>query len=175
MHSRSLRRRPRGASHFLLQRDGAAVRSLRPVPPTRRGLGQQFLLPVVGDRPDGAAHDRSSRLPDHAGRTGDAAPAGPRRVRRTPGHLHRRGLRGSGELRVLRQPAAGEPRRPRRVHEGQLRGPGHFKQPLAWVGQMQTSLAGDFSVANLEKHQTLLKDTRDQINGWMQGHPGDYR
>lgn len=54
-------------------------------------------------------------------------------------------------------------------------GPGHFEQPLAWISQMQTSLAGDFSLSTLEKHQSLLTGTRDKINTWMQAHPEDYR
>ncbi|QMU70216.1 hypothetical protein [Streptacidiphilus sp. P02-A3a] len=54
-------------------------------------------------------------------------------------------------------------------------GPGHFEQPLAWIGRMRTSLGGDLSLANVEKHQSLLRGTRDQINTWMQAHPQDYR
>ena len=54
-------------------------------------------------------------------------------------------------------------------------GPKHFAQPLAWISQMQTALGGDFSFANLDKHQKLLVSTRDRINTWMQSHPEDYR
>ncbi len=54
-------------------------------------------------------------------------------------------------------------------------GPAHFKQPLAWVNQMRTTLAGDSSFPNLRKHQALLTGTRDRINTWMQSHPEDYR
>jgi hypothetical protein len=54
-------------------------------------------------------------------------------------------------------------------------GPKHFAQPLAWIAQMQSALGADFSFANLQKHQSLLVDTRDKINTWMQSHPEDYR
>jgi hypothetical protein len=54
-------------------------------------------------------------------------------------------------------------------------GPGHFKEPVAWVAALRTSLKGDTSTANLEKHRSELFGTRDRINTWMQGHPEDYR
>jgi ABC-type transport system substrate-binding protein len=54
-------------------------------------------------------------------------------------------------------------------------GPAHFKQPLAWINQMRTTLAGDSSFPNLKSHQALLTGTRDKINTWMQSHPEDYR
>ncbi|MFJ6831831.1 hypothetical protein [Streptomyces sp. NPDC091209] len=54
-------------------------------------------------------------------------------------------------------------------------GPGHFKEPLAWIAKLRAELGGDKSFANLEKHQALLTGTRDRINTWMQGHPEDYR
>ncbi len=54
-------------------------------------------------------------------------------------------------------------------------GPRHFKDPLAWIGALHTTLAGDTSTADLEKHRKELLGTRDRINTWMQGHPEDYR
>lgn len=54
-------------------------------------------------------------------------------------------------------------------------GPGHFKEPLEWTAKLRTTLAGDTSTANLEKHFKDLVGTRDRINSWMQGHPEDYR
>ncbi|MFJ8859490.1 hypothetical protein ACIRD8_13735 [Streptomyces sp. NPDC102451] len=54
-------------------------------------------------------------------------------------------------------------------------GPGHFKEPIAWIGTLSTALAGDFSTDNLEKNRTELIGTRDRINTWMQDHPEDYR
>jgi hypothetical protein len=54
-------------------------------------------------------------------------------------------------------------------------GPGHFKEPVAWVAALRTSLNGDTSTVNLEKHHSELFGTRDRINTWMQGHPEDYR
>ncbi|MGW2649722.1 hypothetical protein ACWC2T_33620 [Streptomyces sp. NPDC001393] len=55
------------------------------------------------------------------------------------------------------------------------KGTAHFGQPLAWIGQMQTTLGGDFTFDNLHKHQSRLVATRDKINTWMQSHPDDYR
>ncbi|MEU0436634.1 hypothetical protein ABZ153_34480 [Streptomyces sp. NPDC006290] len=54
-------------------------------------------------------------------------------------------------------------------------GPGHFKEPLAWIAKLRAELGGDRSFENLKKHQALLTGTRDRINTWMQGHPEDYR
>ncbi|MFG2597778.1 hypothetical protein [Streptomyces sp. NPDC048462] len=54
-------------------------------------------------------------------------------------------------------------------------GPGHFKEPLEWTAKLRTTLAGDTSTANLEKHFKDLVGTRDRVNTWMQGHPEDYR
>ncbi|MFB8024351.1 hypothetical protein ACFQ6U_04375 [Streptomyces sp. NPDC056465] len=54
-------------------------------------------------------------------------------------------------------------------------GPGHFEEPLAWIGTLRTGLGGDRSTPNLEKHRSELLGTRDRINTWMQGHPEDYR
>ncbi|MFI0966052.1 hypothetical protein ACH4S8_32360 [Streptomyces sp. NPDC021080] len=54
-------------------------------------------------------------------------------------------------------------------------GPGHFKEPLAWIAKLRAGLGDDRSFENLKKHQTLLTGTRDKINAWMQGHPEDYR
>ncbi|WP_371772955.1 hypothetical protein [Streptomyces sp. NBC_01438] len=54
-------------------------------------------------------------------------------------------------------------------------GPGHFKEPLEWTAKLRTTLAGDTSTANLEKHFKDLVGTRDRINAWMQSHPEDYR
>ncbi|MEV6307653.1 hypothetical protein AB0M10_03510 [Streptomyces sp. NPDC051840] len=54
-------------------------------------------------------------------------------------------------------------------------GPGHFPEPIAWIGTLRTALKGDLGIENLEKHRTLLLGTRDKINTWMQGHPEDYR
>ncbi|MFC9943338.1 hypothetical protein [Streptomyces pratensis] len=55
------------------------------------------------------------------------------------------------------------------------KGPGHFKQPIAWIGTLRATLGGDVSTPNLEEHRTELTGTRDRINTWMQGHPDDYR
>lgn len=55
------------------------------------------------------------------------------------------------------------------------KGTAHFRHPLAWIGQMQAALDGDFTFDNLHKHQSLLVTTRDKINTWMQSHPDDYR
>ncbi|MGW8884343.1 hypothetical protein [Streptomyces sp. NPDC055749] len=55
------------------------------------------------------------------------------------------------------------------------KGPGHFKEPLAWTGTLWKTLDGDTSTENLETHRNELLDTRDRINTWMQGHPDDYR
>lgn len=55
------------------------------------------------------------------------------------------------------------------------KGPGHFEEPIAWVGSLRTALDGDDSTPNLEKHRSELLGTRDRINAWMQGHPDDYR
>ncbi|MFI6896087.1 hypothetical protein ACIBM4_18445 [Streptomyces sp. NPDC050256] len=54
-------------------------------------------------------------------------------------------------------------------------GPNHFKAPMGWISALRTTLAGDTSTANLEKHRKQLLGTRDRINTWMQGHPEDYR
>ncbi|WP_406450528.1 hypothetical protein OG782_13170 [Streptomyces sp. NBC_00876] len=54
-------------------------------------------------------------------------------------------------------------------------GPSHFKQPLAWMGALRTTLAGNTDTANLEKHYKDLIGTRERVNTWMQGHPEDYR
>ncbi|MGW3630804.1 hypothetical protein ACWD7F_11670 [Streptomyces sp. NPDC005122] len=54
-------------------------------------------------------------------------------------------------------------------------GPGHFKEPLAWIADLRAELGDDSSFENLKKHQGLLTGTRDKINTWMQGHPEDYR
>ncbi|WP_328948736.1 hypothetical protein OG778_10320 [Streptomyces sp. NBC_00184] len=54
-------------------------------------------------------------------------------------------------------------------------GPNHFKEPMGWISTLSTTLAGDTSTANLEKHRGQLLGTRDRINTWMQGHPEDYR
>ncbi|MEV5783650.1 MULTISPECIES: hypothetical protein [Streptomyces] len=54
-------------------------------------------------------------------------------------------------------------------------GPGHFKEPLAWIVELRAELGDDSSFENLKKHQDLLTGTRDKINTWMQGHPEDYR
>ncbi|MFE5088955.1 hypothetical protein ACFRCI_00805 [Streptomyces sp. NPDC056638] len=54
-------------------------------------------------------------------------------------------------------------------------GPGHFKEPLARISALRTTLNGDTSTADLEKHRSELIGTRDRINTWMQGHPEDYR
>ncbi|MET7645748.1 hypothetical protein ABZS83_19300 [Streptomyces sp. NPDC005426] len=51
----------------------------------------------------------------------------------------------------------------------------HFKEPLAWMSALRTTLAGDVSTAGLEKHYKDLIGTRDRVNTWMQGHPEDYR
>lgn len=51
----------------------------------------------------------------------------------------------------------------------------HFKEPLAWMSALRTTLDSDASTANLEKHRKQLLGTRDRINAWMQGHPEDYR
>lgn len=55
------------------------------------------------------------------------------------------------------------------------KGPAHFKEPVAWIGALRTTLDGDVSTPNLEKHRTELIGTRDRINTWMQDHPEDYR
>ncbi|MEU1487404.1 hypothetical protein [Streptomyces sp. NPDC005752] len=55
------------------------------------------------------------------------------------------------------------------------KGPAHFKEPIAWIGTLRTTLDGDVSTPNLEKHRTELIGTRDRINTWMQDHPEDYR
>ncbi|MFD8733417.1 hypothetical protein ACFV06_00670 [Streptomyces sp. NPDC059618] len=54
-------------------------------------------------------------------------------------------------------------------------GPGHFKEPVAWIATLRSELGADDSFENLKKHQKLLTGTRDKINTWMQGHPEDYR
>ncbi|MER7731551.1 hypothetical protein ABTX80_11775 [Streptomyces erythrochromogenes] len=55
------------------------------------------------------------------------------------------------------------------------KGPGHFPEPIALIAKLDAELGGDRSFPNLKAHQTLLIDTRDKINTWMQGHPDDYR
>ncbi|WP_424861144.1 hypothetical protein [Streptomyces sp. MMS24-I29] len=55
------------------------------------------------------------------------------------------------------------------------KGPGHFKEPLAWIDTLRGALKGDASTENLEKHRSELLGTRDRINTWMQDHPEDYR
>ncbi|MEE1747469.1 MULTISPECIES: hypothetical protein [unclassified Streptomyces] len=72
-----------------------------------------------------------------------------------------------------------------RVHDELLRlatsmkadaqGPGHFKEPIAWIATLRRTLKDDTSTDNLEKHRSELIGTRDRINTWMQGHPEDYR
>ncbi|MFB7216789.1 hypothetical protein [Streptomyces sp. NPDC056227] len=54
-------------------------------------------------------------------------------------------------------------------------GPGHFKEPVAWLAALRMSMKGDTSTDNLEKHRSELFGMRDRINTWMQGHPEDYR
>ncbi|WP_327367639.1 hypothetical protein [Streptomyces sp. NBC_01217] len=54
-------------------------------------------------------------------------------------------------------------------------GPGHFREPLAWISTLRKTLDGDTSTENLEMHRSELLGTRDRINTWMQGHPEDYR
>ncbi|MFJ4837745.1 hypothetical protein [Streptomyces sp. NPDC088746] len=55
------------------------------------------------------------------------------------------------------------------------KGPGHFEEPIAWIATLRTTLDGDVSTPNLEKHRTELIGTRDRVNTWMQGHPEGYR
>jgi hypothetical protein len=55
------------------------------------------------------------------------------------------------------------------------KGPGHFEEPLAWTSALRTTLDGDVSTPNLEKHRAALIGTRDRVNTWMQDHPDDYR
>ncbi|MEU6921912.1 hypothetical protein [Streptomyces sp. NPDC046631] len=72
-----------------------------------------------------------------------------------------------------------------RVHDELLRldksmkadaqGPGHFKEPIAWIATLRRTLKDDTSTDNLEKHRSELIGTRDRTNTWMQGHPEDYR
>ncbi|MFE4011169.1 hypothetical protein ACFXP1_15075 [Streptomyces sp. NPDC059112] len=72
-----------------------------------------------------------------------------------------------------------------RVHDELLRldksmkadaqGPGHFKEPIAWIATLRRTLKDDTSTDNLEKHRSELIGTRDRVNTWMQGHPEDYR
>ncbi|MES9591740.1 hypothetical protein ABWK57_23195 [Streptomyces sp. NPDC094045] len=72
-----------------------------------------------------------------------------------------------------------------RVHDELLRldtsmkadaqGPGHFKEPIAWIATLRRTLKDDTSTDNLEKHRSELIGTRDRINTWMQDHPKDYR
>ncbi|MEU9200583.1 hypothetical protein [Streptomyces sp. NPDC048332] len=54
-------------------------------------------------------------------------------------------------------------------------GPNHFKEPMGWIGALRTTLAGDTTTDNLEKHRRQLLGTRERVNTWMQGHPEDYR
>ncbi|MFE0629322.1 hypothetical protein ACFW3D_20475 [Streptomyces sp. NPDC058864] len=54
-------------------------------------------------------------------------------------------------------------------------GPGHFREPLAWMAELHGTLGTDTSFENLKEHQDELVATRDRINRWMQGHPEDYR
>jgi len=54
-------------------------------------------------------------------------------------------------------------------------GPGHFREPLAWMTDLRDLLGADTSFENLKAHQDELVATRDRINRWMQGHPEDYR
>ncbi|MGW0774756.1 hypothetical protein ACWD01_14135 [Streptomyces sp. NPDC002835] len=56
-----------------------------------------------------------------------------------------------------------------------LKGPGHFPEPIAWIADLRTTLDGDNSTENLETHRTELISVRDRINVWMQDHPDDYR
>ncbi|MFD8801781.1 hypothetical protein [Streptomyces atroolivaceus] len=51
------------------------------------------------------------------------------------------------------------------------KGPGHFKEPIAWIGALRTTLDGDVSTPNLERHRTELIGTRDRVSTWMRGHP----
>ncbi|MDF6020799.1 hypothetical protein [Streptomyces sp. JH34] len=62
-----------------------------------------------------------------------------------------------------------------RAMKADKKGPGHFEEPVAWIGTLRTTLDGDVSTPNLEKHRTELTGTRDRVNSWMQGHPEDYR
>lgn len=55
------------------------------------------------------------------------------------------------------------------------KGPGHFPEPIAWIGGLRETLGGDTSTGNLEKHRSELIGVRDKINTWMQDHPDDYR
>ncbi|WUD70776.1 hypothetical protein OG937_03330 [Streptomyces sp. NBC_00510] len=54
-------------------------------------------------------------------------------------------------------------------------GPGHFREPLAWMTDLRGVLGADTAFENLKAHQDELVATRDRINRWMQGHPEDYR
>ncbi|MFJ2226801.1 hypothetical protein [Streptomyces halstedii] len=54
-------------------------------------------------------------------------------------------------------------------------GPDHFKEPVAWIAGLRTTLGEDVSAPNLEKHRDELVGTRDRVNTWMQDHPEDYR
>ncbi|MEU3655185.1 hypothetical protein AB0E67_20710 [Streptomyces sp. NPDC032161] len=62
-----------------------------------------------------------------------------------------------------------------RAMKADSKGPGHFKEPLAWIDALRGTLKGDASTENLEKHRSELLGTRGRINTWMQGHPEDYR
>ncbi|MET8175983.1 hypothetical protein [Streptomyces clavifer] len=62
-----------------------------------------------------------------------------------------------------------------RAMKADKKGPGHFEEPIAWMGTLRAALGGDASTPNLEKHRTELIGTRDRVNTWMQGHPDDYR
>ncbi|MEV3933016.1 MULTISPECIES: hypothetical protein [unclassified Streptomyces] len=55
------------------------------------------------------------------------------------------------------------------------KGPGHFKEPIAWIATLRTALDGDLTTPNLEKHRSELIGTRDRVNAWMQDYPEDYR
>ncbi|MYT35169.1 hypothetical protein GTY66_03700 [Streptomyces sp. SID8356] len=55
------------------------------------------------------------------------------------------------------------------------KGPDHFKQPLADMKALFSTLGTDRSTPHLEKHFSAIVGTRDGINTWMQDHPDDYR
>ncbi|MFE2941519.1 hypothetical protein ACFXKG_21035 [Streptomyces sp. NPDC059255] len=54
------------------------------------------------------------------------------------------------------------------------KGPGHFPEPIAWIADLRTTLDGNTSTENLERHRTQLIGVRDRINVWMQDHPDSY-
>ncbi|MFD4033043.1 hypothetical protein ACFWVP_21665 [Streptomyces sp. NPDC058637] len=145
---------------------------------TGEGLGGD--VPYVDPSVAAAAADKASRMPEPSPTLiiqGD--PNAPQLVRDAFAGLqatYQDGCApGDGNCAYFLGRVNDELSRLDKAMKADKKGPGHFEEPIAWVGTLRSTLDGDVSTPNLEKHRTELLGTRDRIDTWMQGHPEDYR